>query len=47
MPWWRRLLADVGPLRESSAFRRLWAGSTLSAVGSALTYSRSCSRSTS
>ena len=38
MPWWRRLLADVGPLRESSAFRRLWAGSTLSAVGSALTY---------
>jgi MFS family permease len=32
-----RLLADVSPLRESPAFRRLWAGSTLSAVGSALT----------
>ncbi|HTT51227.1 MAG TPA: MFS transporter [Streptosporangiaceae bacterium] len=38
MPGRRRLLADVGPLRESVAFRRLWAGSTLSAVGSALTY---------
>jgi MFS family permease len=32
-----RLLADVRPLRESAAFRRLWVGSTLSAVGSALT----------
>jgi MFS family permease len=32
-----RLLADIGPLRESPAFRRLWAGTTLSAVGSALT----------
>ncbi len=32
-----RLLADVGPLRESPAFRRLWAGSTLSLAGSALT----------
>jgi MFS family permease len=32
-----RLLADVRPLRESPAFRRLWAGSTLSAVGGALT----------
>jgi len=32
-----RLLADVRPLRESAAFRRLWAGSTLSAVGGALT----------
>ncbi len=31
------LLADVSPLRESPAFRRLWAGTTLSAVGSALT----------
>jgi MFS family permease len=30
-------LADVRPLRESAAFRRLWAGSTLSAVGGALT----------
>jgi hypothetical protein len=26
-----KLLADVAPLRESPAFRRLWAGSTLSA----------------
>jgi MFS family permease len=33
----RRLLADLTPLRESAAFRRLWAGTTLSAVGSALT----------
>ncbi|HEV2252724.1 MAG TPA: MFS transporter [Streptosporangiaceae bacterium] len=32
-----RLLADVRPLRESPAFRRLWVGSTLSAVGGALT----------
>ena len=32
-----RLLADITPLRESPAFRRLWIGSTLSAVGSALT----------
>jgi len=32
-----KLLADIRPLRESPAFRRLWAGSTLSAVGSALT----------
>src|SRR5580700_10183529 len=32
-----RLLADIRPLRESPAFRRLWAGSTLSAVGGALT----------
>ena len=32
-----RLLADVTPLRESAAFRRLWAGMTLSSVGSALT----------
>jgi MFS family permease len=32
-----RLLADISPLRESPAFRRLWAGTTLSAVGGALT----------
>jgi multisubunit Na+/H+ antiporter MnhG subunit len=31
------LLADLTPLRESPAFRRLWAGTTLSTVGSALT----------
>jgi MFS family permease len=33
----RRLLADITPLRESAAFRRLWAGATLSSVGGALT----------
>jgi MFS family permease len=32
-----RLLADIEPLRQSPQFRRLWAGSTLSAVGGALT----------
>src|SRR5262249_62098671 len=32
-----RLLADITPLRESAAFRRLWAGTTLSSFGSALT----------
>jgi MFS family permease len=32
-----RLLADIGPLRESAEFRRLWAGTTLSSAGSALT----------
>ena len=32
-----RLLADIGPLRESAEFRRLWAGTTLSSVGRALT----------
>jgi MFS family permease len=32
-----RLIADLGPLRESPAFRRLWAGTVLSSVGSALT----------
>jgi MFS family permease len=32
-----RLLADLTPLRQSAAFRRLWVGTTLSAVGSALT----------
>ena len=37
MPGRKRLLADITPLRESAAFRRLWAGTTLSSVGSALT----------
>jgi MFS family permease len=37
MPLGRRLLADVTPLRASPAFRRLWIGSMLSGVGSALT----------
>jgi MFS family permease len=31
------LLADLSPLRQSAPFRRLWAGSTLSLTGSALT----------
>jgi len=37
VPGRHRLLADITPLRESAAFRRLWAGTTLSSVGSALT----------
>ena len=32
-----KLLADLTPLRESPAFRRLWAGTTLSSVGGAMT----------
>ncbi len=36
MPSRSRLLTDVTPLRESAQFRRLWAGTTLSAIGSAL-----------
>lgn len=32
-----KLLADITPLRESPAFRRLWLGSAASAVGSQLT----------
>jgi MFS family permease len=38
MRWGKRLLADISPLRESVAFRRLWAGSTLSSMGTALTF---------
>jgi MFS family permease len=34
----RRLLADISPIRESAAYRRLWIGSTLSGVGSSLTF---------
>ena len=37
MPGRYRLLADITPVRESAAYRRLLAGSTLSAVGTALT----------
>ena len=37
MPDRRRLLADLTPLRESAAFRRLWATATVSSVGGALT----------
>lgn len=32
-----RILADITPLRESSAFRRLWIGNGLSSVGTQLT----------
>jgi MFS family permease len=32
-----RVLADVGPLRRSAAFRRLWVGTTISSIGGALT----------
>ncbi|TLM85806.1 MFS transporter [Pseudarthrobacter sp. NamE5] len=32
-----KLLADITPLKESAAFRRLWLGSAISAVGSQLT----------
>jgi MFS family permease len=32
-----KLLADLSPLRSSPAFRRLWAGTTASSVGGALT----------
>jgi MFS family permease len=37
MPLASRLVTDITPLRESPQFRRLWAGTTLSAVGSAFT----------
>ncbi len=37
MPDRSRLLADISPLRESAAFRRLWTGTTLSSAGGALT----------
>jgi hypothetical protein len=33
----RELLADLTPLRESPAFRRIWVGSTLSAIGNVMT----------
>ncbi|AUZ87858.1 MFS transporter, partial [Arthrobacter agilis] len=32
-----RLLADITPLKESPAFRRLYIGSALSAIGTQLT----------
>jgi MFS family permease len=37
MPAATRLLMDVRPLRESPAFRRLWAGSVLSSLGGTMT----------
>lgn len=33
----RGVLADITPLRENAAFRRLWVGTTLSTLGSAMT----------
>jgi MFS family permease len=33
----KSLLMDLGPLRQSPAFRRLWAGSALSAIGGQMT----------
>src|SRR5215470_2373466 len=33
----RSLLADARPLRESAPFRRLWTGTTVSSLGSAMT----------
>jgi MFS family permease len=37
MKAWSSLLTDVSPLREYATFRRLFTGTTLSAIGSALT----------
>ncbi|MBO0833184.1 MAG: MFS transporter, partial [Actinobacteria bacterium] len=37
MPLLSRLLTDITPVRQSPEFRRLWAGTMLSSVGSALT----------
>jgi hypothetical protein len=36
-PLYRRLLADTRPLQESSAYRRLWIGQSLSSLGSRMT----------
>lgn len=36
-PLYRRLLADMRPLQESPAYRRLWAGQSLSIIGSRMT----------
>ena len=38
MPRRFRVLADIGPLRRSAAYRRLWVGITLSSIGGSLTY---------
>ena len=37
MPRRFRVLADIGPLRRSAAYRRLWVGITLSSTGGSLT----------
>jgi MFS family permease len=35
--WLRRIAVDIGPLRTSSSFRRLWFGTGISAIGSQIT----------
>src|SRR5215813_12475984 len=37
LPLYRRLLADTTPLQDSVAYRRLWIGQALSAIGSRMT----------
>ena len=37
MPRRFRVLADIEPLRRSAAYRRLWAGTTVSSIGGSLT----------
>jgi hypothetical protein len=34
---WKRVVADIRPLRGTPAFRRLWIGSTLSSIGGQMT----------
>jgi MFS family permease len=36
-PFWRRLLVDIAPLRESPAYRRAWTGQLVSFVGTQMT----------
>jgi MFS family permease len=36
-PFWRRLLVDITPLRESSAYRRTWIGQLVSFIGTQMT----------
>jgi MFS family permease len=38
MRFFKSLLVDISPLRESVPFRRLWIGSTLSSIGGALAW---------
>ena len=37
VPWWRRVAADVTPLRESPDYRRWWIGISVSFTGTQLT----------
>lgn len=36
-PFWRRLLVDITPLRESPAYRRTWIGQLVSFIGTQMT----------